>query len=152
MTGDVSVDTRLVIEPGVELHFGDNVGFKVSGRDEGMLIAAGTADKKILFTRLEGVQWKGIYIDNSESSENIMSHCNIEYAGYTETSGVKTNLYIGGFVGESTMEVRDCEINNSDDIGIFVDNDSLDGVNADIFTANTFSNNAGVDMPNIPAP
>lgn len=146
VTGNIEVRARLEIEPGVELNFGDDVEFRVSGRDDGILVARGTEDEQIVMSSLEGVKWRGIYIDNSTSSQNAIEYATIDNGGFNEIAGEKANLNIGGFVGSSRIEVRNCTISNSDGVGIFVDADSVDGVNDDIDTVNTFLNNAAGDL------
>ena len=145
VSDEIKVHARLVIQPAVEIHFGDNVGIIIEGRFDGVLIAAGTAVKPIIFTRLDTVQWRGIYIDNSESSENIISNAIIEYGGFSAFDfKEKANLAIGGFVGVSNIVVKDCTISNSAGSGIFLESDSV--TNSDIAAVNSFSENIGQNI------
>lgn len=141
VTGDVSIGARLEIEPGALLQFGDNVGVTIAGRDGGVLVARGTAEQNIVMTRLGGVTWKGLYVDNVESSENAMEHVTMEYGGFTEFEGEQALLTIGGFVGTSTMSVTSCTFRHSAGAGIYLEREVT--VNGDIDTANTFEDNAG---------
>lgn len=76
----MSIDNDVKIDPGVNIEFRADAGFKVN--TEGSLRAAGTSSKKITFSGVEKSKgfWAGIYFD-SEDSKNEISNSVVEYAG-----------------------------------------------------------------------
>ena len=83
VTGDIEVHSKLTIEPGVALYFDTDTILQVDGRKNGILTARGSADDNILMTRMEGASgWKGVYIDNVESSANVMEYVTVEYGHF----------------------------------------------------------------------
>lgn len=149
VTGDIQVDAKLTMEPGVALYFGDNVSMTVDGREGGVLVAKGSSDDNILMTGMDGVFWSGLYILQVQSSQNVMEHVTMEYGGYTNPGYStkafdKANLVIGGFTSHSTMSIKDSTFRNSASHGIAIQKDSV--VNSDISTANVFEDNAEGDV------
>ena len=74
ISGDIYVETgnALTIEPGVKLQFTGDYGFSIYG----VLIAEGNPDDLITFTTSDTNEfWKGIYFEESESSD--ISYCDI---------------------------------------------------------------------------
>lgn len=135
---EVAVHANLVIEPGVELQFGDNVGLVVDGRATGTLVAEGTAKDPIVFTARPGVNWRGLWIDNTESSLNVIRHAVFEFGGFSSfEAGTPAQLTIGGFVGTSTITVEDCTFTDTAPgaVSIALQSDAI--VNVDIETVNT---------------
>lgn len=77
VVGDISVaaNTTLIIEPGVTVEFDPGQGMTVQGR----LLADGTADQPILFTRSQpGTTWERLLF--LEAGDSRLAHCTIEYA------------------------------------------------------------------------
>jgi hypothetical protein len=145
VTGNISTNANLEIAGGVTLKFDDNVSLGIKGRDGGTLVASGTADSPIVMTSLGGVIWKGLYFDGSESSINNMAYVTLENAGFSAfEDDQKAALTVGGFVGLTTLTVTDSTFRDSSGAGIYVENES--SLNDDADTANTFENNAGVDI------
>lgn len=90
----ISSTATLTIEPGVELLVDSNKLIAIQG---GKLIAQGTSDEPILFTRSSMNRWSGIRFTQESGailngttyvSGSILRHCIIEYAGQTQTSTV----------------------------------------------------------------
>ncbi len=145
VTGDILVQSKLTIEPGVALHFDSDKILHIDGRKNGVLSAKGSATDNILMTRMENASWKGVFIDNSTSSANVLEHVTIEYGGSAVSEREqKANLTIGGFVGNSTIEIKDCTFGHSKGYGIAIKTDST--VNADVETVNSFIDNASGDV------
>ncbi len=145
VTGDIVVQSKLTIEPGVELFFDTDKGLTVEGRSKGILSARGSADDKILMTRMANDSWKGVYIDNVESTANVLENVTVEYGGSSISErGQKANLTIGGFTGNSTMEIKNCTFAHSKGYGIAIKTGST--VNADVETVNSFNDNASGDI------
>ncbi len=111
VVGDINV-LQLTIEPGVEIEFTGNYGFKVSG----FLQAVGTADDSIIFKAADGNTngWKGVYF-NSASSQSVLSYVRISDA--TKNYGLK--------ISNCSLEFSQLSIQNNDAIGVLVDNASL---------------------------
>ena len=106
--GDILVEENatLSIEPGTEVIFTDYYILEI----EGILIAQGTADERIIFTAQNSELfcedntllgcWKGIFF-NGESSNGITSRlefCIIEYAKALEESSEEFNTSAGGAI------------------------------------------------------
>jgi hypothetical protein len=81
VTGDLTVNAKLTVKPGVVIHFQEDLGMTVSA--DGILVAMGKADSTIVFTgesqNTNGF-WRGINI-YSNSVENKISYAEISYAG-----------------------------------------------------------------------
>ena len=82
----IDVRKRLTIEPGVEIQFESGSYFRIV--NPGSLIADGTASKNIIFTNTgsNSPSWAGLVFE-SNSGENILNHCIIEYAGDGQSFG-----------------------------------------------------------------
>jgi hypothetical protein len=74
----VPAGVMLTIEPGTTLQFAAGAGISVNG---GQLIAAGTPDGRIHFTRQgTGGYWGGFSFVNARQS-NVLAYVNVDYAG-----------------------------------------------------------------------
>lgn len=73
----VGANTTVTFESGAEVHC----------KNEGRLVAEGTEKKPIIFTGLEPTRgyWKGVVIGSCASSENVLDHVTVEYAGVKAT-------------------------------------------------------------------
>jgi hypothetical protein len=127
---------HLIIEPGVRLLFHDDRSLEVS-LNGGTLTAVGTAADPIVFTSIDPTPgyWRGIIFGASNSTSNVVQHFVLEYAGQGNASshGAFT-VWDGGRV-----QVDHGLIRYSEGWGIYLRGAN---VNADIESANTFTDNA----------
>jgi hypothetical protein len=82
VTGDLEVYAKLTVNPGVVIYFQEDQGMTISSQN-GVLVAEGTVDNKIVFTgesRSVNGFWRGINV-YSNSVENSISEAEISYAG-----------------------------------------------------------------------
>ncbi|MEN0064177.1 MAG: hypothetical protein AAGA48_18650 [Myxococcota bacterium] len=136
---EVVAQARLELSPGLDLAFGDNVGMVIDGRGDGVLVSVGTAMEPITFRGQNGVTWRGLWIDNTVSNSNAIQFAEFQGGGFEAFErDIAAQLTIGGFVGTSTIDVRDCTFSSTaagaSDIALQSDAD----VNEDLETANTF--------------
>ncbi len=86
----VNADDTLVIEAGVNLLFSQYAGLTVNG----LLIAKGDENNKILFSWYnENERWDGISINNANDS-SVLEYCNIEYSLNRGLNISFTNIHI----------------------------------------------------------
>lgn len=137
-----AVHADLTIDPGVVLQFGDNVGLIVDGRADGTIAVQGTVDEPVVFEGQDGVSWRGLWIDNTLSSRNAIAFAEFSDGGFEAYETFAAQLTIGGFVGTSTISVRDCTFTNAaaNAFDVAVQSDAT--INADLPSANSFT--AGV--------
>ncbi len=97
ITGNITIQgtngedgvTTLTLQPGVELRFNRSTRFIIgaSSGNPGALIAEGTETDPILFTSAQEVKvpgnWYGIIFYQTSTSLSTISHCIVEYAGYS---------------------------------------------------------------------
>ncbi|GAB3694352.1 hypothetical protein GCM10027592_15180 [Spirosoma flavus] len=132
----IAVKHELTINPGVVIAFERDVRFDINDKG-GLLIARGTADKKIRFvgvTRNKGY-WAGI-MHYSPSNANVMEHVEVLHAG----SKIMLDDKKAGMTmfKESQMAFSNVHFSESAGYGLFVAEDAL----LREFATNTFSNNA----------
>jgi PKD repeat protein len=101
---------RLTIEPGVEIRFNQNTALNVAGE----LNAVGTENEIVTFTS-NGVppspgDWEGITF-NSQSRNNIISFCIIEYGGADNNKG-------GVYAEETSCYITDSIVRYNNSNGI----------------------------------
>ena len=86
----VAADGQLSIEPGVEIYFAGTYALYVNGR----ILASGTAEQPIKFTRLEAAGWwGGIRIEGYEDAPSVgsrLDYVTVEYGGY-DFANIYTN-------------------------------------------------------------
>jgi hypothetical protein len=108
-------------------------------RENGYLIAKGTAAQKVTFTGKTAQKgfWKGIMIA-TDNPLNEMSHVNVMNGGKTNLSGVneKANVTVRY---DGALKIVNSKIGNSNGYGLFVKRNGI--INADAGTANIFENN-----------
>ncbi len=141
ITGDIGVSGALTFEPGTRLVF--QAGEVMSVNASGTLVAVGAADNPIVFTGVEQTPgyWGGLQFYQSNSPDNQLDYVTIEYGGGYHNA----NLYLDGSASSPVqISVTNCTIQHSETWGIYLDVDT--NVNADLETANTFSNNASGDV------
>jgi hypothetical protein len=124
VTTDISVTSELTIKPGVVIGFNRNTLFSIS--PDGLIIAEGTADKKIKFVGKEDKSgfWRGMII-YSASNENIINHVEITNAGSnTVLSATKAALTLFG--GNKTqLAIKNTKIYKNDGYGFFASSGSV---------------------------
>lgn len=149
---NTNIESKITIEPGAEFKFNENVLLNI--RNAGTMKAEGTAELPITFTsnrQDDIVFWNGIFFNNTNSVDNVMTHCIVENAGRNQAhaSTGKSIISVGGAFSNdvSSAVIRDCTIRNSDGHGISVRNNS--SINDDAATSNTFANIAdnNVNLP-----
>ncbi|MDH7564031.1 MAG: right-handed parallel beta-helix repeat-containing protein, partial [Candidatus Bathyarchaeota archaeon] len=115
-------NATLIVEPEVEVRFAENFSLIV----QGVLVANGTADKKIAFTSSKHIpspgDWK--WIEFRGTTTSIMRHCIIEYAAD------------GLVVENSFLEMRDCEVRLCSKNGVRILN-SQATIENNVFLKNT---------------
>ncbi len=127
----------LTLRPGVTLVFLEGASFEVSN-DTGILIADGSASKKITFTGSTQQKgwWYGIYFNNAESSSNLLNYCVIEYGGRVGlyTSGYEANIIFDSSGFPMRCDVTNCDIQHSDNHGIWVASEHTGTISGNNFT------------------
>ncbi len=128
-------------------HYGTKVGMLLV---DGALIAKGTKDKKIYFTKdpnSSGVYWRSIII-RSATQKSMMTYCDVSY-GYCV---YWTKEYYGssGHAGaitvlKSTLDLQNCRIHHSNWNGIAYYGDSKGNISYTLFEDNK---NGGLDVYN----
>ncbi|WP_229367462.1 right-handed parallel beta-helix repeat-containing protein [Telluribacter humicola] len=132
-----NINHELTINPGVVIAFERDVRVNIND-DGGVIIAKGTAEKKI---RLVGVQktkgyWTGIVL-YSGSNANVMEHVEIMHACSRPTySDIKSALFIPGSSG-AQIALNNCLFSQNEGYGIYI----YEGATLRQFSQNTFSNN-----------
>ena len=112
MSSALSIAAPLIVDAGVTLIF--NGGTSINVRQEGSLIAIGTAELPILFTGDEKIPgyWRGIQFTFSDKVENEIAHAIIEYGG-DSMNGV-ANLTLFGTTGlDQRLKLSDTILRHS---------------------------------------
>ncbi len=146
ITSSFEVNADLTIEPGVTVHFEEDVFMNIK---DGALIAEGTSDNRITLTSSNeagGINWGGVYITSSDS-RNIIAYADIKYAAGTKMdfSDFKDKNTAIGLTDGGKLKLKHSTISNSDGYGLY----GRYGELAE-FEKNKFNDNAahgiGVDM------
>ncbi|MDM8004683.1 MAG: hypothetical protein QUV05_00820 [Phycisphaerae bacterium] len=132
-SSDVYVHADLTIAAGATLVFGQSRAMYVY--EDGSLNAVGTLTAPITFTGRQTTAgyWQGLEYYYSTSANNVLNHVTIEYGGGNDAG----NLYLSG---DAQATATDCTFSHSSAYGVYVSVNST--INADVETANTFSDNA----------
>lgn len=114
----------LTIEAGVTFLFEESTGLYV--KETGALKAIGTATNKIIF---EGVNkdkgsWKGIYFRSTQSTQNMIKHASVYYAG-ADFNGLNGGVLMAI---DPKVTLDNIEFNNIDGCAVFND-DTQDNPN-----------------------
>ncbi len=74
----------MTIEKGVEIQFKNCASLTI--KENGSLNAVGTTSMPVLFTGVEKTEgyWKGIFLSGSNSTNNILKYCTVEYGGCSD--------------------------------------------------------------------
>ena len=119
--GTVYVNAQLTIKPGSIIVFHEDAQLYV--RNEGTIVAEGTAEKPITFrAREKGADWQRIYIYSSAGKSSKFAYCNI--------SGAETGIY----VDNNKVSIDNCVIKDCSVYGVH-----LNGSEFGSFTGNTIS-------------
>lgn len=138
----VTGDSLLVLEPGVTIRFARGVGMTVL--TDGRLRAVGTPEKPITLTGVvrERGFWNGLHFSSSGSTDNVLDHVTIEYAGGHEFFGwpiARADLVLSGSASRPTrIHVTNCTLRESAGSGFFTD----ENVEVAAFAGNTVTSNA----------
>jgi hypothetical protein len=105
ISGNLSVKSGLVIQPGVNIEFATEKFMEVSGADA-YVSAFGSAERPISFSGKSKVKgfWKGIVI-SSPSLKNRMDHVNISHAGSSFLPGLHNITACLGIDGDNLANV-----------------------------------------------
>ncbi len=136
-SGPVSVRTGWKVMAGAVVEMADNQYIEVADRPGAYIHAAGTAEKKVVFTSIkkEPGAWRGISIFTNNAS-NLMEHVVVENGGSSISYGVKANIYV---TTSSSLTIRNSKISNSGGYGIYYRSNSV--LNADLEQVNVFESN-----------
>lgn len=135
---EIENGSRLTIEPGSTLFFEEGAGLWL--KDTSVLDAAGTVDEPLLFTgtsRQAGA-WRNIYLGGASSTENLIEHATIEYAGQGDEPAVHVE-------DSGALTVRDTTIRQSAAAGFHLQ-EGVDVVPAVTFEDNTVTENVLAGM------
>lgn len=116
VTTDVTVTDSLTIDPGTIVEFQDGTEMEIDSGGE--IIADGTADDPILLTGTQESPgwWDGLYIEDSDSLNNVLNYAVVEYGG----GGHEANVHVGRSRREARVTVTNCTLRHSDGYGLFV--------------------------------
>ncbi|RRB02477.1 PKD domain-containing protein [Larkinella rosea] len=131
----IAVKHELTIQPGVVIAFERDVRFDIND-EGGILIAKGTAEKKIRFIGVGQTKgyWAGIMV-YSESNVNVMEQADLFHAG---SRPMLDNKKVGmALFKESQMALKNTLFAQNDGYGLFVQETAL----LREFSTNAFSNN-----------
>lgn len=123
ITAQLVVSNGLLrIEPGTRLIFSQAGGMTI--RNDGRLSAVGTAEDPIVFTGLDTTRgyWRGLMFVDTPSSENLLEHTVIEYAGGSRWTGAERSqagVYVNG--PNVQLTVRNSTLRENQIAGITAD-------------------------------
>ncbi|WP_223860791.1 PKD domain-containing protein [Spirosoma validum] len=135
VTKSIAVKHELTIRPGVVIAFERDVRFDINANG-GILIAKGTADKKIRFVGVNPTKgyWAGIMV-YSGSNANVLEQVEVLQAGSrTLLDNKKAGITL---FKESQIVLKNSLIAQNDGYGLFANEEAI----LREFTANTFSAN-----------
>ncbi|GAB3924666.1 right-handed parallel beta-helix repeat-containing protein [Larkinella terrae] len=133
----LAVTSELTINPGVVIAFERDTRFDINDGG-GLIIAKGTADKKIRFIGVEKTKgyWVGIMI-YSGSNANVLENIEVMHAGSrTIISSTKAGMALFGG-GKAQIALKNSLFSQNDGYGLLVQEGSL----LREFAANTFTKN-----------
>lgn len=121
VTDDIDVNADLTIEPGVKVHFDQDVFMTV---ENGAIVAEGNSGEWITLTSSseEGeVNWGGVIISSSDS-RNTISYTEIRYAGGDEIgfADFTDKKAAVGLKEDGELNLNNSVISNSDGYGLYV--------------------------------
>jgi hypothetical protein len=141
LTGNVTLNAELKIQPGVLIHV--DVGNALFVSEQGVLISEGTEDSQVVFTSSNEpaeLRWKGIKIA-STSPLNKLEYTQVRYAGDSEMNFPGEDYVTAVGVDGGSMSLINATIRNSGGYGFFLHSGTLGS-----FTENSFSGNANYSI------
>lgn len=133
----IDVSQELTIQPGVVIAFERDARLTIS--DGGVLIAKGTADKKIKFVGVQKSKgyWNGIMLQ-SGSNANILEYAEVSHAASKPLySTTKAALFVAG-ASKGQISLKSTVFSQNDGYGVYVYNGGL----LNEFSQNAFSANS----------
>lgn len=133
VTGNLTVEESLTIEPGTYLEFAADTRLLISGN--GSINAIGTSDDPIVMRGAQDVSgfWKGIEIHSSNTT-NRLEHVTIANTGSSELSGELAAILVDGLY-DGKIALSNVTITDGDGYGVYVES----GGTLEAFSANSFS-------------
>lgn len=133
--------TKLIIQAGSVLKFGDSDEISVGLSVNGLIEAIGTASQPIVFTSKSSYptkgDWDGIWFYSGSANGSVLDFCNVSYGGgYSSTQG---NI-VYKFEQGSKVTVKNSTLSNSPGYGMMLDQPSSDTSYPTLLN-NTYSNN-----------
>ena len=142
---DVRGDSTINIEPGAEFEFTSDKHIRF--RENSRLIAEGEENNEILFTGYDDLNWKGLKIIND--NENILENVIIEQGG-SDRIGNSTRTEDANLVIRDSLNVtiENITLRDSAGYGLQLRNSQINGSDdlADFEDQISFSNNAAGDF------
>lgn len=101
----------LTIEPGTTIRFEGTRWLRVGGNDPGGLVAVGTAEAPIVFSRVDAAStskgdWLGLVFDANTLSGTTLEHVVVEGAGQNEFN-TRGCISVGTGIGSNKLALRD---------------------------------------------
>jgi hypothetical protein len=142
VTKTIDVNHELTIEPGVVVAFERDVRLNINDNG-GLLIARGTAEKKIKFVGVQKTKgyWVGMAL-YSGSNANLFEHVEVQHAGSRPVySTIKSALFLSGG-SRAQIALKNCLFTQNDGYGVYV----YEGGQFSEFARNSFTNNTGAGI------
>ncbi len=119
VTSSIDVDADLTIEPGVLVHFEEDVFMEIA---DGSIMAEGNVSNRITLTSSNEageIHWGGIFITSSDS-RNILAYTDVKFAaGAEKWFGVDKKAAIGLY-DDGKLKLKYSAISNNDGYGLYV--------------------------------
>jgi hypothetical protein len=135
-SGSLSVRTGWKLMAGAVIEMPDDQYIEVADRPGAYIHAAGTAEKKVVFTSItkQAGAWQGISIYTGNA--NLLEHAVVENGGSSISYGVRANIYVPF---SNRLTIRNSKISNSGGYGIYYRSSAV--LNTDIEQVNLFESN-----------
>lgn len=143
--GHIEVSANLTLEEGVSLYFEENAGLNIRG---GTLTARGTEEDPVVLTSTDPTPgyWSGVQYIDTRSTQNVLEHVVIEYAGGQAFDGAgEASLVLNstGITGDPVrVAVDNVTIRNSAALGMYVE----ELTEFESFSNNTFTENGAAPI------
>lgn len=140
---DVTVQVRghLTVAAGATVSFEQDAAVRISVDGEaGALTASGESGSPITFTAEQETSgyWKGLKFDGSDSANNALEHCIVEYAG-SESFAFANEAGAVVPVHGARLRIENCQVRETDGYGVVAHGDDTD---LDSFADNELTDNA----------
>jgi hypothetical protein len=115
----VQSDTVLTLQPGVTVRFTQDSGIQVESG--GTLIGNGTEAEPVTFTGKQETPgyWSGIILNDSNSVNNMLNYCVVQYGGGYDYYGECANLILEGST-EARIKITNCTFSHSGAHGLYM--------------------------------